>query len=33
MNKYYFIVAALGYRDSEPMQPGHRPLEEIVKFF
>lgn len=32
-NETIMAVIALGYRDSEPMQPGHRPLEEIVKFF
>ena len=26
-------VIALGYRDGEPRQPGHRPLDEILKFF
>ena len=32
-NETIMAVIALGYRDSEPMQPGHRPLEEIVEFF
>ena len=26
-------VIALGYRSSEPKQPGHRPFDEVVKFF
>ena len=26
-------VIALGYRSGEPKQPGHRPFDEVVKFF
>ena len=26
-------VIALGYRAGEPKQPGHRPFDEVVKFF
>jgi nitroreductase len=26
-------VISLGYRDQEPNQPEHRPLDEVVKFF
>jgi len=26
-------VIALGYRDGEPRQPGHRSLDDIVRFF
>ncbi len=26
-------VISLGYRDGEPKQPGHRPFDEVVKFF
>ena len=26
-------VISLGYRDQEPRQPEHRPLDEVVKFF
>ena len=26
-------VIALGYRNGEPKQPQHRPLDEIAKFF
>ena len=26
-------VISLGYRDGEPRQPEHRPLDEVVKFF
>jgi nitroreductase len=26
-------VISLGYRKGEPVQPRHRPLDDIVKFF
>jgi nitroreductase len=32
-NETIMAVIALGYRAEEPKQPGHRPLDEIVKFF
>lgn len=32
-NETIMAVIALGYRDGEPKQPEHRPLDDIVKFF
>lgn len=32
-NETIMAVIALGYRAEEPKQPGHRDLDEIVKFF
>ena len=32
-NETVMAVIALGYRAEEPKQPGHRDLDEIVKFF
>ena len=32
-NETVMAVISLGYRASEPRQPEHRPLEEVVRFF
>ena len=32
-NETVMAVISLGYRAAEPMQPRHRPLDEIVKFY
>lgn len=32
-NETVMAVISLGYRDGEPKQPGHRPFDEVVKFF
>ena len=32
-NETVMAVISLGYRSGEPKQPGHRPFDEVVKFF
>ena len=32
-NETIMAVIALGYRAAEPVQPRHRPLDDIVKFY